>query len=1703
MNSRRLQATAGSSHLISGINSLAVCRQGGEALLIVLLFLVLISALMLSFYSGITDEASSTTAWRNAVTTRELADSAVYLDIAQIRDATAGFAHNADGSLDLTTSAGWSSQPGAIRVFSTNFPNTGAILYKLYSAPSLVDFTGNGNPSNDLPPPGWTERSALYVDLNAPVWSASLQTNVYPIMDPTLSKTNPSTGLANPSSYVDGFTINPNTPTLQGASNKAAMPVSWLYVLRDGTIIAPDSSSTTTASFASASSQPTSNNPIVGRIAFWTDDETCKLNINTASEGAPWNVSAFQSLEDLHAQNSPPAGNEFNRFLGHPASVSLSPVLWGYFGFPHPASLIWSTPGSSGTGTNHEWGYYAPVMPAILSDGLATSATNYVNALFGQSNLVGGILPRIGWATNGSVFGGVNLLLSNRTSFLQQQSLKNERFYATMDELFFSTDGGRTANSDLLSPQTVDRMRFFLTAQSRAPEVNIFNLPRICLWPLSDTNVARTNTVNPYLAALSGTGRWSLPDKLIAQCSTLGTNPYYFTRFDPTSQTADFQGRNVTLYSYLSNLLQTPMPGFSGGSFQSRWGTVGCYEEATLIYDYIRGCINLVDSYGSTTGPGGADATNPAQRYAYSYTRPPTNMVSNNSRADSIVSGTGQVAPIAITTNGVTTRGQGRFPILKSATLVFCAVAADQPPLMINTNTRLPVTPAAVNPLHPFLTTITNSIVITNANYEGTNPFTPIISTNQFPSYYPTNLMAFTPYPTSATNRNVIGSNLWVTNIANTTTSSVAPIATNLAVANVFIRASNAPYGNCALTVTHPGLVYGGDLNPFTGAFDGLNIFFGSNATILGIATNISTSYINGWATNQHPVTLKYAETNYTTTASLTLGNPSQALFPRPYQTVMQPVLILNHGLTTPGFAPYGPSFKIRVTGLGSLQADAQSLFNGGATGRYAQFITNIPSSGWGGSGFGPDLGVAYALLSNSFNNMTNGVTNVNTWPFLGNLVKVTNTASPNFGRTFAFGGGTLTIEYLKPTAAYTTSSSNDILQTIKIAFPGATFPTPKLPPFNGVQASNTVCFYSPTGNTPTYTGTVATNYPPNFINPRFLFPSNSLGANTNFATRLNTSYNMGWFFMPELYAGGATVPIQGYSTATTLRSVEVAYGDWRLPAMMQTIDASGNQPTVFGNYGYTLGTAANLYTPHLLYFGTNEPATSALGTNFFWRSAHTLRGQIGFYAYANAGHPFLCWGMYVQGLNNATNGAYNGEPGLIYNGAYAGPSGTDTPRRMIAHLSHRGSWSDYPDALSTADFGSHLTSPPGAAFPTVWNAGGDFDNPPGGAIMDGPYINKADEGSAGWVDNSAYGWGAGAPYNGWDPAWGSVGRSRFSPNRQVPSAGILGSLPAGFDPSNPSITNAWKSLVFCPNPNASNRVAAMGNPPDYMIMDFFNMPVVQPYPISDPFSTAGRVNLNYQIAPFSYIKRDSALRGVLKSIDITAVADQDADHYKYYGSGRNIPNAPPNSPTNNYYYRYPVHLDQTLDQFSAKFSTNGFFRSGAEICSMWLYPAVSPNGASASYATNPAVPLVTDTPGSNTNIFSWWYANPGTTRKGITGANMRTRPYTGIYGNITTKSNTYQIHYRVQTLRQTPNAHGSGNYATWIDPAAGGFTDKVLGDIRGSAVIERFIDPGSSVLPDFAAQVAVNGAKALTNPANVIDSYYQYRILNSKTFAP
>src|SRR5262249_46604724 len=153
--------------------------------------------------------------------------------------------------------------------------------------------------------------------------------------------------------------------------------------------------------------------------------------------------------------------------------------------------------------------------------------------------------------------------------------------------------------------------------------------------------------------------------------------------------------------------------------------------------------------------------------------------------------------------------------------------------------------------------------------------------------------------------------------------------------------------------------------------------------------------------------------------------------------------------------------------------------------------------------------------------------------------------------------------------------------------------------------------------------------------------------------------------------------------------------------------------------------------------------------------------------------------------------------------------------------------------------------------------------------------------------------------------------------------------------PQNTTWANGgWKTLLFCPNPaNATHpgREIAGSVPPDHLILDLFWMPVVEPYAINEPLSTEGKVNLNYQIMPFNYLKRTTALRAVLQSVRITAMP------HKWTNANNEVSYKGQNNPET---LRYLVDRDQTLSQFDAFFAQyapgnpdRGFFKSASQIC--------------------------------------------------------------------------------------------------------------------------------------------------------------------------
>ena len=124
----------------------------------------------------------------------------------------------------------------------------------------------------------------MWTDLNAPAIKSDGTTYAYPIIDVVNDNGDLPTGSTANAPFATGsFNVDStlaNNPV--GATRSATgqyplpMPVRWLYVLKQGQIIAPDSSSTdTVVTFNNASPKPISNpsnplldNPIIGRIAF-------------------------------------------------------------------------------------------------------------------------------------------------------------------------------------------------------------------------------------------------------------------------------------------------------------------------------------------------------------------------------------------------------------------------------------------------------------------------------------------------------------------------------------------------------------------------------------------------------------------------------------------------------------------------------------------------------------------------------------------------------------------------------------------------------------------------------------------------------------------------------------------------------------------------------------------------------------------------------------------------------------------------------------------------------------------------------------------------------------------------------------------------------------------------------------------------------------------------------------------------------------------------------------------------------------------------------------------------------------------------------------------------------------------------------------------------------------------------------------------
>ncbi len=684
-------------------------QSRGVALIIVLAMLLLLSGLIVAFMNSAGTERAASAANAGLVNSRQMADSTVNLVIGQIRDATS------PPSDDAT----WASQPGAIRTFAGKLdgsrktlrdqayydgysPSPNDSVYKLYSADKFTvpaaEYTSTDLADEVKVIDNWkaldpSANPSDYVDLNEPILSLRLDINPdrsvveprYPIIDPRakLDLNNADVNGSLPG-IVDGFDAKLTkhaTLTMPNAAGTAAgakvpllpMPVKWLYILRDGSI--------------GSANKATATNPIVGRTAFWTDDESCKLNINTASEATYWEsptASNTQTSGDFSGNSgtiigtnfglqlaaSQPIRGEIQRYPGHPATTCLSPVLGQLFPSPN-GPILPATANSLGTST----------FPWLSGGSENTLYKNFKEALYQM-------LPFTPYSNAPSSAKGTSHAATRNTDvdgpIDNSLPIKTKHLYTSIDEVLFKSERNSGANFDPLlnsplTPANLEKVRFFLTANSRAPEINLFGRPRITLWPISAAPKYRTAYDDLFLfastVAKDGSGDQTKDKK------------YCFLRWEAKSATQDYDGtwptiakpdaQNAKMYKYLQTMTAKNVPGFTGisSSFFSKWpsaangGPIERDQILTMIFDYMRS-VNLVDT--GTSGSAGNVFVPYTPRFF------PVGVIMDYNRLARSFDWSGQVTPIRITN----TQGMGRFLTPTEVALIFYGTTGSTPKVM-------------------------------------------------------------------------------------------------------------------------------------------------------------------------------------------------------------------------------------------------------------------------------------------------------------------------------------------------------------------------------------------------------------------------------------------------------------------------------------------------------------------------------------------------------------------------------------------------------------------------------------------------------------------------------------------------------------------------------------------------------------------------------------------------------------------------------------------------------------------------------------------------------------------------------------------------------------------------------------------------------------------------------------------------------------
>jgi uncharacterized protein (TIGR02600 family) len=1665
----------------------------GIALISVLAMVMLLTALIVAFMMRAGSERQAAGFYRAEATTRELSDTTLNLVEGLINE----------GTNQTSATAGvyysWASQPGSIRVFD-NVNGAPYKVFKLYSSPAM-SWSSAAPPaatptvatflSADLPTstPLWYTMPGVWVDLNAPVNTdpSGLRGPSYthfPILDPRDPTANPPTDVV--TTKMDGFSITgaPQDTTKidsTNAVNPAPMPVHWLYVLQDGTLTTPDPTATQPNASGNytfpAASAPSLNNPIVGRVAFWTDDETCKVNVNTAgadglikpttgssavsspgdradpsapAQGTFWSPPYFAGADDWGPTTTPgapgsgpflagladaqPMSGEYQRYPGHPSTVALSNIL--------------------------------------NSLGATVNTSNFYSA----DTTHPGITPRY-------LYGGTqeNTLLTYGAAGYHQYGTElpvvptaDFRLYPTLSELLFPPNRNPTPTTsfplntqDAAARQRMESGRFFLTTHSRAPELNLFGLPRVSIWPLSSTVGNRTAV-----------------DNLLAFCTTIGGNlsgsAYYFTRAKSYDSTADIsltdangKQRNILLLKYLDYLTSQNIPGFSKdptatgkASFATKdysgnkSSLAGQNDQIlTEIFDYIR-TTNIMDATSPAPydlGPGGA--ANGGYGAVWQGSSFGNNQVVPTLATPAIMGNSwGGVK----WSGNHTTEGNANFPRLVEVSLQLVAMgqggsSAANFGTPVNPSEML-FSPSLLGPGDTVITTFYNHPLVNGTAGNATNPYDapgalhgpPVAATNKVSAVANFNVMSASTDPAAANLRSGIPPNGTTAVQAFLLLNFLNPAESWMYCASyVWVSVSGLSsfkLGNpTAYSLGFPDpdcMVFGVDARTYHG----------------GGHSGYPTAYGNTW--------YKWLKPSSASTNSL-------PHFYFPFYSKIIPILGTRTGLVC------GPlTIKIYDAPNGTGAEPAADATGAPAGAHLLQTYTvTFPA--------GPTSVPLPTVPINT--------------PFASSYPTSASLASPVTG--WAFPGPN---PYYGPNPLYAPWITNIICYGTWVnnvpAAAGPGWPNWEgYPAWLVTAAAGYSCTVKATEKTGPVIGVSEVGSPvPGNLNDPVHNRWAQYGAMVDAAGE-------------EMFGPGdvvqSMVPAQTWSDPRIMLSATVGAVAWtKHPnfGRQWAHNFYGDQwdPWV-GNGGLDRGGGAP---------DPNAPAGGYWAPCSEGSSVGSLAGN-----QANGhGGPVCAWAPCNSGTAVSTSTGANSVP--------AAPANTSWPAVAACNENHP------PNTLSGA--------PP------------DWDNGTG-IMSDGPWINKADEGSS--PDQ-------GTCYTGNPSAQGSA---EFSANRQVSSPGMFGSLPTGADPAglNPA---SWQTLLFRPGIDAARRLMAANgvvakagfpalpaspatgahpgegipvsatsytppytSPPDHLWLDLFWIPVAEPYALSEPMSTAGKINLNYQIVPFTYIKRQTALRAALATEKIAQVSSNQANAYRGL-EGLTVDGTSKPYPDNLSVIvnsHYPIDLDLTLSQFESKFANWDVFRSASQICEEFLVPMDIPNTllygtAATSHADAsddfldadsmgnyplPATPVTSATLLTGVAKFAAdWYTpiSQATTAASpapfaMVGDNVREQPYAHMYGKITTKSNTFTVYYRVQALKSPPSVG-----ATVWNEAQGAVT----GEYRGSTTLERFIDPneGTTTAGVFTPSVpdAVTAVSNGTVPTS-LEKYYKWRVVENHQFAP